>query len=230
MLQRRSDQIGLLKQIVYRDELNAKEVEQLQQIVENNLWIFGEEYNLYGGCETDFKQILEKVRKEIFKDESAMKIEHPESKRQVDMFLIKKEVTHNSKNLLIVELKRPKINLNYDEITQIKRYRDNIIKHPQLNAKNLNWKVILVGRQFAKSDAIVNERKKFGDQGELGLIDHIENTKLFIVNWSEIITNLEIKHKFLLKDLEIKKDATVNKLKTADEVVEKSNVLVKYSS
>ena len=230
MLQRRSDQIELLKQIVYRDELNAKEVEHLQQIVENNLWIFGEEYNLHGDCETDFKQILEEVRKIIFKDGSIMEREHPESKRQVDMFLIKQEITENSKNLLIVELKKPKIKLDYDEITQIKRYRDNIIEQPQLNAKNLNWKVILVGRQFGESNSIVNEREKFKHQGELGLIDHINNTKLFIVNWSEIINNFEIKHKFLLKDLEIKKDTIVNKLKTADEVVEKSNLLSKYSS
>ena len=216
---KRKKELELLEALVLgKASLNAKEVEDLQSFIEKNMWIFGEEFNLYGDCETNFVDILEIIRKDIFKDDNCLKLIHPESKREVDLFAVRQDTRENQQNMLIVELKKPSITLSYDEITQITRYRDVINSHTTFKDSRFFWKIILIGKNYG--DAVANSRKKFEGMGELGLIDELNNSKMYIKSWAEIINDFKFRYNRLLSLLEIdkKRIIEIEKLKTGVEI------------
>ena len=216
---KRKKELELLEALVLgKASLNAKEVEDLQSFIEKNMWIFGEEFNLYGDCETNFVDILEIIRKDIFKDDNCLKLIHPESKREVDLFAVRQDTRENQQNMLIVELKKPSITLSYDEITQITRYRDVINSHTTFKDSRFFWKIILIGKNYG--DAVANSRKKFEGMGELGLIDELNNSKMYIKSWAEIINDFKFRYNRLLSLLEIDKKRIIEmeKLKTGVEI------------
>ncbi len=224
---KRKKELELLEGLVLgKASLTAKEVEHLQEFIEKNIWIFGEEYLLYGGCETNFYDILKTIREDIFPTEDGLKLVHKESRREVDLFAYRQQTyLDNQQNMVLVELKKPSKMLSYNEITQIKKYRDVINSNPTFKDSRFFWKIILIGTNY--DDAVKNEREREKGKGEIGLIEYLGNSKLYIKSWAEIINDFKFRYNELLKRLDIDKKRLIdtNKLDSGNKILNELEVV-----
>ena len=116
-----------LEQILFDTEMKAqlKERSQLHKIVEDNTWLFGEEYNL-SVSDRGLATVLQKHRKILGDDVVIDKpVRHVSQKRGiVDLMLSRTLRRHRADELehLIVELKRPKVKIGHEEIMQVEKY------------------------------------------------------------------------------------------------------------
>ncbi len=104
---------------------NLKERSQLHKILEENTWIFGEQYNLWVS-DKSLTSVLKKHRDYL---DPSIAIEEPvkiEGKSQgiVDLMFSSAVSRHNANDRehLVVELKAPTVKIGTKEITQIKEY------------------------------------------------------------------------------------------------------------
>src|SRR3989338_388 len=105
MITTRFRNVEWLKQLIFKQELNAKEVAHVQSMVERMTWFFGEQYATLGAQEDNFEKLLRQYRlvQNDFSEISPM--EDPNKKKEVDLFLCRKMVNSHSVDNLIIELK-----------------------------------------------------------------------------------------------------------------------------
>ncbi len=108
----RLDVLGKLKFLISEHEKETLEVKHLQKILDQNFWLFGEQFRLFSSTEGALKSVLMKYAKEI------LEIENPELTTQpngeVDLFLTKTEdVGERIQKNIVVELKRASINIDF---------------------------------------------------------------------------------------------------------------------
>ena len=72
-------------------------------------------------------------------------IDHPDKKKQMDVFMVKQDKKHNIIENVVVELKHPLIRLGKKELDQVHIYYNTIKSIPQFNAANMSWKFYLIG-------------------------------------------------------------------------------------
>jgi len=174
----------------------------IQRILDENFWIFGEQFRLFSTTEGSLKNTLLKYAKEI------LEIENPslstEPKGEVDLFLTKTEESNDIQKNIIVELKRPYIKLSEEkEYLQLKKYCNKITKEPLCNGANQYWEFYLIGTNYDKT--IEDLIKSQGAEKQKGLVyAPEERIKIYVRKWSDI---LEVewgnKMKFLKEKLEI---------------------------
>ena len=190
-----------LKALLFNHDLNAGEVKHLQPFIEKHYWIFGEEYRLVCAEEVKFEEALEKyiyilrgVKEEVF-------IEHPDKYKEMDLFLAGTDFRDGQPHNVVVEIKNPTLvkKLKSEHLTQLETYLDVILKQDCFNDKNEYWTFILIGQDY---DDIVSRRisNKY-----TGLIQSGDNYNLFVRKWSEIINEVERRHKYLLEKLQIER-------------------------
>lgn len=196
-----------LKKLVFCFEDDTLEVKHLQKVLDENFWIFGEQFKLFSSTEGALKDTLFRYAKDV------LKIDNPEistnSRKEVDLFLVKtcseSETSHKN---IIVEIKRPKKVLGKNEYDQIEKYSIDIIKESICNGSNIYWEFYLIGNDFddyIKKNKIENA-KNFGEI-QRGLTSNIEEgrVKIYVRKWSDILeVEWEHKMKFLEDKLKIK--------------------------
>ncbi|MBT4538734.1 hypothetical protein HOC32_00450 [Candidatus Woesearchaeota archaeon] len=212
--------INQLKQILFDKELKANEIDHLQKAVEPNTWIFGEQYTLIAAAEDDFEKAL-RAHIHLLEDKDLkIKIDHPDKKKQVDIFICRQEERQGHVHNVIVELKHPQKNLGESNLSQVKRYLRTILQIPRFNANNYTWEFILVGTKFDTTGYIEGEIENNKKKGEDGLVYHLNNYKVYVKKWSDILIDCNLRHKFIDKKLQLDKDKIAKQAKTADEAVE----------
>lgn len=208
-----------LKKLVFKHELNAGEIKHLQKFIENHYWIFGEEYRLICAEEVKFEEALRRyiyylrgVSEETF-------IEHPDKYKEMDLFLAGIEYRDGGPNNLVIEIKNPTTikKLTNKEYGQIEKYIDVIMHQDCFNDNREQWNFYLIGQDY---DDIIH-RKIINKH--TGLCMDQDNCKLYVKKWSQIINDIELRHKFLLEKLKLERQE-LSKAQTLDEVmIELSN-------
>jgi len=221
--------LNILKEIVFKPEYGANERDHLQRIVGPNYWIFGEQYNLVSDADDDFEKalrnhlyIIRGVKKDVW-------MADPDKKDRVDIFLCRQDRHTDSVHNVLVELKHPtSVGLGEGEYSQIMRYMQIIIHEPQFNADSYTWDFYLIGSKFNTSGYIESILENNKSKGVLGLALEVGKYRIFIKKWSDVISQCELRHEFLNKKLQVKKEKLVESLRSADEAVkiaEKSSAL-----
>ena len=121
-----------LDSIIYDSKYfrETKEVIHLQQILNTETWIFGEEFRLVIDTEGTIKTAIKKWAKDIL----GIDLEpDTTSRKELDMLLAKKIESQDRVVNLVVELKRPSVTLGKKELDQIKTYRDKLMEEPACN-------------------------------------------------------------------------------------------------
>ena len=221
LLQNRCKTISALKNAVYNKELGVNEVDDLQVLIANSFWIFGEEYNIVTEAEPDFEQALneyiQKTRstvKGVSKSRgNKKKLDHIDKNKEMDIFAFRQNINTHTVENIVVELKHPNIKLGEVEVSQVKTYMNVITSAPDFNASNMSWKFYLVGNDFDSSSYIRREIRSNCQWGKSGLIQHVDENgityEIFVKKWSEIFSDFEIRHNFLLSKLEMKRKALI---------------------
>lgn len=217
LIQNRIRTISALK-VAVKPENGMNEVDDLQKLVEQSFWIFGEEYNIVTQAEPDFNQALMEYLDKIYdtvpgtskSNYSKDKIEHPDVNKEMDLFAFRQNVQNSIIDNIVVELKHPKVKLGEKELSQVKTYMNVIMSDSRFNASNMRWKFYLVGNDFDSSNYIHNEMRNAINWGKKNLVCHVDNNgiqyEIFVLKWSELFADFEIRHNFLLKKLEMKRE------------------------
>lgn len=210
LLETRFEVVQILKTLVFDLEKYTKERGQLQEIVQDNFWIFGEQYHLVSADENfeialnNYLHYFENGKKnELHKMDLKEKIKRP------DIFLCrfidvndKGNTDYFIKENIIVELKRPSIEIGKTQYSQVEDYMRVIINEPRFNSQLREWKFYIVGKsvdEFIKDkyDSQKSKGKKF-------LVESVKNYDIYALTWDDIFRCFEVKHMNILNSLEFK--------------------------
>ena len=208
--------VEILKQLVFNTSLKANERDHLQKVIEENYWLFGEQYHLVSADES-FQKSLEEYTYLLDGEKTKPKFAGTNKKKRMDIFLCQRHKNADNIKNVIVELKGPSVNLGSKEMLQVDKYRNTILNEPQFNSNVAKWDFILIGNKF---DSYIEGQIKNSEQhGEKNLVYNVENFKIYVKTWSGIFDEFEIAHEFLNQKLELDKDKLIGKLASAEEGV-----------
>ncbi|MFV0170874.1 ATP-binding protein [Empedobacter falsenii] len=216
--------LNFLHEIVYGDISNVlKERSQLHKIIENELWLFGENYNGTPHLWSDKKigNTLNELHSSFLDYEPTKEdenlIEGGNLDDITDLFFYNEKVTDNDeREIMVVELKSPKCAIGMKKITQIDRYAFTLEQHSALPNDKVKYKLILVSSKlnaFAKSK-VKSQREKNRNIPFLYDIKTDKNIEVYIMSWAEIIEMNKRKLGYLHKQLEIKDKSVKEKFET----------------
>ena len=211
--------IETLKILISEYEKETLEVKHIQKILDQNFWLFGEQFRLFSTTEGALKKTLIKYAKEILEIENPELQTEPNS--EVDLFLTKSEDCNGIQKNIIVELKRASIILTEEkEYKQINDYRKKILEQSLCNGENQYWEFYLVGKDYDKGIKELIENSKQHGEKEKGLSLNINEgrVKIYVRKWSDILeAEWGTKMKYLKEKLQI--EAKKTKSENVDEIV-----------
>lgn len=203
--------VEILRQLVFNASLKANERDHLQKAIEENYWLFGEQYHLVSKDES-FQRAIEEYTYLLDGENTKPEFTGSNNRKRMDIFLCRRQKnTDNIKNV-IVESKSPSVNLGFKELMQVEKYRVTILNEPRFNSKASVWDFILIGSKFDSSGYIDGQIKNSKPHGERSLVYNVDNFKIYVKTWSEIFDEFEIAHEFLNEKLKLDKDKLIVEL------------------
>ncbi len=189
---------------------------QLHKIVQKNLWIFGEQYNnspiLFS--DKNLQNNLIHIRSSLFnyaptvEDDNVVDSFDEDLKDITDLFFFNEKIVGDAqKEIMIVELKAPRVKLNQKELSQAERYAFQI-RSTAAFPDGLVYKIILIGSDIAP---FVREKHAQIDPRNPFLVYRTASPKIvevWAMKWSDLI---DVNHRKL--------SYMSNQLKTKDREV-----------
>ncbi len=213
------EELDFLEKITYSEiAQNLKERKELHKILEKMLWVFGEEF-----CDctrllsdTGLERNLTQLRNECLLYKSSSKednalIVDKSIKSITDLFLYsEKIISHKKREVLIVELKAPKVKISPKELAQVMKYAREIEKS-SMTPTNVSLKILLVSSDI-NNDASF-EIKGEEDNPYLYFRSKNEKIEVWVIKWADILENLKRKLKYMsailkTKDVDVQEKAT----------------------
>jgi hypothetical protein len=175
-------------------------------LLDDNFWIFGEQFRLFSTTEGQLKNVIQKYAKEILAIESPELNTKPSG--ELDLFLTRTEEANGIQKNVIVELKRASIKLSQEkEYNQLDSYRKKILEQNVCNGENQYWEFYLIGKDYDKDiSELIDNAKQHGEKSR-GLTMSINDgrVKIYVRKWSDILeVEWGIKMKYLKEKLEVK--------------------------
>ncbi|WP_271810479.1 ATP-binding protein [Clostridium beijerinckii] len=208
LIQNRLKVIEALKMLVYDETNFTNERDHIQKIVEENYWLFGEQYNIVS-ADKNFEKLLENYTYLLdgYKSEESYHIDNPQRLRRPDIFMCRSrstysEATENEENI-IIELKAPYVTLDNTIYRQIEDYMIFISKESRFNSDIRKWKFIMVSRKV--DDDIIQLYDDWKDKGKRFLVKWSKQFEIYAMTWDDVFKNFEINHKYILNKLEFDK-------------------------
>ncbi len=194
-----------LRYILFEAEAkkNLKERSQLHKILEQNTWVFGEEYNLWASdreLTTVLKIHKDRLDPDLVIDESVKVIN--KSRGIVDLMLSRAQRRHRANDIehLVIELKAPKVPLTAEHLSQLEGYALAVETDPRFNrVDGLRWHFWLVGDEY---DALVDARIRNGPDRLRKLVQKSERVTIGVRTWGEILEENNARLQFLKDKLE----------------------------
>lgn len=216
--------LDLFEQLL-KNKNNTYEVSHIQKVVESNMWIFGEEFNVLTTEEEKFDRALRKYLE--FKNEShdlednidnddfhpkhfdKYSINHPDKQKEMDIFASQRmpmyEQGKQYYSNIIIELKRPSVKLTDKELMQIKKYMSVISTEEHFDTKNEKWNFVLVGNIISsnpKTTFNINlELQSNKRHGKPGLVCEAGNMRIWIKEWSQVISDYKLRYNHIIQTL-----------------------------
>ena len=177
------------------------ERDQLHKILENEAWLFHEEFGL-AGSEERLEEVLQIHLGKLGKrsdDTEPVKLSDGKTGR-VDMMLSKAiEPRPGEYDYLIVELKRPTKKIDDEVVTQIKKYARAVATDERFSDIPARWTFMAISNElddFAKGEANQRgwPRGQIADDADL-------NITVWVKTWAEVINNARARLAFVNKQL-----------------------------
>jgi Histidine kinase-, DNA gyrase B-, and HSP90-like ATPase len=191
----------------YETKGRLKERTQLHKILEQNTWIFGEEYNLWAS-DRSLTRVLQ-VHKE--KLDSNIVIDEPvtivsKTRGIVDLMLscVQRRHRHDDIEHLVIELKAPKVRLTAEHMTQIEDYALAVEEDDRFKTvAGLKWHFWLISDGY---NSQVEARIKNGPDPQRRLIQKGDRVQIGVKTWGEIIEENNARLQFIRERLEHRAD------------------------
>ncbi|WP_061038261.1 ATP-binding protein [Vibrio coralliirubri] len=226
---KRQEVLDILKSLIDDHTADAKE-KHIQKIIENNLWIFGEQYNLLTAEEPDFEDGLRELLKingneDYYKKGSVV---HKDKNGEMDIFCTRrfKEVDINGNEYyrcLVIELKRGSENIKDTHYQQLQKYFSVIESNRQYSDGNHHWDFLLIAKDMGLPISTSMVRGALSHfKGSPGMLFESESKehRIWCKTWDNIFSGYQIKYKHLLDNLKIQAQDIKNK--TPDQLSERA--------
>jgi hypothetical protein len=215
LLESRFNVVNVIKQMVFELEKFTNERDHIQKAVENNYWLFGEQYHLVSADKNfeislnNYLDFIDTGKKNNEKLKSKEKLKRP------DIFIARQaeKADPNSDQYtieenILVELKRPSVVIGKEQFDQIEEYIRFIINEPKFISELRIWKLILVGKKV--DDWIKDKYESNKGKGKRFLVEAIRNYEIYAMTWDDLFKVFEIRHKHLINKLEFKNSVIEN--------------------
>ncbi|WP_288446030.1 ATP-binding protein [uncultured Chryseobacterium sp.] len=215
LLEGRKNTISVIQRLVFDLAKFTNERDHIQVLVENNYWLFGEQYHLISADENFEKTLnnymffleeeerlkLEKGEGSSPKREERKKaiIESKEKLKRPDIFICRKNASQeflDDEENIIVELKRPSVVVGKTQYDQIENYIRFIVKEPKFNSDMRRWKLILIGKEV--DEYIKDQYESHKSKGKRFLVQAVRNYEIYAYTWDDIVKTFDHRHRFLL--------------------------------
>jgi len=205
--------LDFLHEIIYGNiGKYLKERKQLHKIVEKHLWLFGEEYSDTPVFFSDksLKNSLDELHKKYFEyklskdDDNLIEIKQKEIADIADLIIYNDKRLPNDKHeIMIVELKSPKVKISQKELNQVIRYKHDIETLAKFSKSNTKYKIILVSSDISSLGKSAFN-KNDGWPPTLFIRSDNPDIEIHVMVWSDIISDIRQHLKYLSNYLETK--------------------------
>ncbi|WP_343707297.1 ATP-binding protein [Flavobacterium sp.] len=216
------ESLEFLEKLVYSElSKNVKERKELHKFLERMLWVFGEEYNETTNLLSDknLKNNLIQLRNDCLEYKASKKDDNiddsiEKSVRSItDLFLYNERVIdHKRREVLVVELKAPKVKISPKELEQVMKYATEIDKLSSIS-QNVNFKILLISSTI-NSDAEyrINGNRRNEDNPYFYFRNENKNIEIWVMKWSDLIENVRRKLTYMsnilhTKDVDVQEKA-----------------------
>lgn len=214
LIEQRYETVEALKSLVFDLKKFTTERDHIQDIIQDNYWLFGEQYNLVSADRT-FEEALSEylyILDDKEKEKEKYKMSNPEKMRRPDIFLCRKrsiddpqDTSSQIEENIIVELKSPSVDIGPREYRQIEDYLNIIISDDRFNSATRKWKFYLVSNKI--KDEIKSRYEAFKEKGKRYLVYEVEKYEIYVLTWDDLFRSFEIRHSFISDKLEFDKQA-----------------------
>ncbi|WP_442738215.1 ATP-binding protein [Streptomyces pseudogriseolus] len=163
----------------------TRERDQLHKILENETWVFGEEYSLLVS-ERSLSEVLKKHLDKLRApepDDTDVRLPDGRSGR-VDLMLSKTTMWVQKPHHLVVELKRPSVTLGMQEFSQLVGYATAVTKDERFRSTEATWDFWLIGNSMDESLRGLARQPNY-PEGQVGAVG--TTARLWAREWSEVI-------------------------------------------
>lgn len=184
-----------------------RERSQLHKILEQNTWIFGEEFNLWASDKeltTILKAHRDKLDPDLVIDEPVKVVN--KTRGIVDLMLSRAQRRHRHNDLehLVIELKAPKVTINASHLMQIEGYALAVEEDPRFNrVDGLHWHFWIISDEYNKE---VAARIKNGPDPQRRLIQKGARVSVGVKTWGEVLEENNARLQFVKEKLEHRVD------------------------
>lgn len=208
-LENRFNIVEILKTLIFDLEKFTNEREHIQKVIEENYWLFGEQYHLVS-ADKNFEILLNNYYTHLeVENKKPEKINTKDKLKRPDIFISRKaeipDINSNDLTIeenIIVELKRPSVVIGSEQFQQVERYLRFIIEEDRFNSITRNWKFILVGKKVDSYITDLYENQK--NKNQKFLVQSIRNFEIYAMTWDDLFRLFDIKHKHLINKLDFK--------------------------
>lgn len=204
-----------LEQLLFDDKTKKKllERDQLHKLLENEAWLFREDFNL-SRSENTLNQVLQyhADKMGIIYDPEQPVVREDGTTGRVDLLLSKaRQPREGELEHLVVELKRPTKKIDLSVINQVKSYAYAVSNDGRFDKQNTKWVFVAVSNEI---DSLVQDEISQDDR-PYGLLYSKGNVSIWIYTWGELIGQARSRLMFFsnLLDIDINRDSATNYLK-----------------
>lgn len=201
-----------LEEIVLNDpdlKKHTRERTQLHRILAAETWVFGEEFGLAVDDEsltTVLKRHMEILgRDDIAEDVDLPAVTDPEGHNRIVDLMLARSVgqNRNRREHLVVELKRPSVNVGDDQAAQIRKYAGTVAKDDRFNSVDVQWDFVIVGTAVQGTPDL--ERQS--SDRPFGQIMNVNGIRVWAWTWGEVIDAALHRLKFVRQHLDYQPSA-----------------------
>jgi hypothetical protein len=205
-----------------------KERSQLHKVIERNLWIFGEQYAYtppFLLSDKNLAKNLEKLSEKhlAFKPSKANStlIEEidkiPELRGITDLFFFNEKIRDDGKKeIMIIELKAPRVRIGNSELQQIDDYAFAIEEQSLFPASDVTYKLIVISSEVTRQvqSKLKTAKEKYPTEPYKFDEKTGKDISIYVMTWSELIEANRRKLKHLSGSLNTKEVQVMEKFES----------------
>ncbi|WP_406502312.1 ATP-binding protein [Streptomyces sp. NBC_01602] len=191
-----------LEHLVFDEETYGlvKERDHLHKILERELWLFGEEYNMMRSSEIGLTRLLEHHRRALGWDpapDGPVRALNGRTRR-VDLMLSAESHEHDRVRHLVIELKAPSVDADREQADQIDDYMQAVLNDPRFANVETTWDFCLVVRKI-KDRLLPRVRQAGQPEGLYSEPTSYEHARVrvWVRTWSEILREAKQRLEFV---------------------------------
>jgi hypothetical protein len=194
----RLDFLIALENLIFDKKTKKKllERDQLHKTLENEVWIFDENFAL-SGSEQRLEEVLQLHLGKLGdrKDDGPVLMEGGKQGR-VDLMLSRIiQPLHDQRDHLVVELKRPSQPINSTILGQVEGYAIAVAKDPRFLKEKTRWRFVVVSNDM---DEHAKRKARQRDKPHGLVFDDADlNIQVWAYDWTEIIANARTRLQFI---------------------------------